>query len=396
MVTKMTKNKPEIRFDGFTIDWEQCMLGDVLEVNSGRDYKHLKEGNIPVYGTGGYMLSVNDSLSDTDAIGIGRKGTIDKPQLLKAPFWTVDTLFYMTTKKENDLLFYYSLANKIRWKKYDESTGVPSLSKSSIDKIPISSPVHEEQEKIGNFFKQLDDTIALHQSEYKQLINLKKAMLQKMFPRNGKRVPEIRFKGFTGDWEQRKLGDCVDYIKGFAFKSEDYRSDGIRIVRVSDLSSNEIKSDNEKIFIDREYEKEYQKYKLNVGDIIITTVGSKAELRESAVGRAIIVKKDIDGLLNQNLVKISPINGYDSYFIYGNLLNVKYIDYIASIERGNANQANIALNDLWQYTIYLASNTEQQKIGSFFKQLDDTIALYHERLNKFNQIKKSMFIKMFI
>lgn len=172
---------PEVRFPGFTGDWEQRRLGEVLKVNSGKDYKHLQQGNIPVYGTGGYMLSVNDKLSDEDAVGIGRKGTINNPQLLKAPFWTVDTLFYMTTKEKNNLLFCYALANNINWKKYDESTGVPSLSKSSIDKIPISIPTPKEQAQVGNFFNKFDETISLHQHELDVLKETKKAFLQNMF-----------------------------------------------------------------------------------------------------------------------------------------------------------------------------------------------------------------------
>ncbi|MCC9022074.1 restriction endonuclease subunit S [Bacillus nakamurai] len=181
MFPKEGESVPEVRFPGFTGEWELRKLGEILKVNSGRDYKHLQQGDIPVYGTGGYMLSVNGKLSDENAIGIGRKGTIDHPQLLKAPFWTVDTLFFMTTKEKNDLLFCYSLANKINWKKYDESTGVPSLSKASIDKISIRIPTSAEQSKIGNFFKQLDDMIALHQSELETLKETKKAFLQKMF-----------------------------------------------------------------------------------------------------------------------------------------------------------------------------------------------------------------------
>ncbi|CAG9622798.1 restriction endonuclease subunit S [Sutcliffiella rhizosphaerae] len=181
MFPKEGESVPEFRFPGFSEDWEERMLGEVLIVNSGRDYKHLQYGDIPVYGTGGYMLNVNDKLSDNDAIGIGRKGTINKPQFLKGPFWTVDTLFYMTIKEENDLLFFYSLANKIQWKKYDESTGVPSLSKASIDKIPICFPTPQEQSIIGDFFKRIDDTIALHQNELEALKETKKAFLQKMF-----------------------------------------------------------------------------------------------------------------------------------------------------------------------------------------------------------------------
>ncbi|GAA4296327.1 hypothetical protein GCM10023142_34960 [Anaerocolumna aminovalerica] len=172
---------PRLRFANFHGKWEQRKLGAICKVNSGRDYKHLNEGNIPVYGTGGYMLSVDDKLSDVDGIGIGRKGTIDKPQYLKAPFWTVDTLFYMTSLPNNDLKFLFSLSQNIRWKRMDESTGVPSLSKTSIEKIACSFPCFEEQQKIGSFFEQMDEIITFQQTQLDKLKLLKKSYLQKMF-----------------------------------------------------------------------------------------------------------------------------------------------------------------------------------------------------------------------
>ena len=134
-MAKEEKKAPKLRFNGYTNDWERKELNNILKINSGRDYKQLNSGNIPVYGTGGYMLSVNDKLSDTDAVGIGRKGTIDKPLYLKAPFWTVDTLFYCTSKENSDVKFIYLLFQIINWKRYDESTGVPSLSKNTISNI---------------------------------------------------------------------------------------------------------------------------------------------------------------------------------------------------------------------------------------------------------------------
>lgn len=159
-------NKPRIRFRGFTEDWEQRKLSDILKVNSGKDYKHLDQGTIPVYGTGGYMLSVNESLSNIDAIGIGRKGTIDKPQYLKAPFWTVDTLFYLTALDKHSILFLYYLMQLIPWKKFDESTGVPSLSKTTIENINGYVPSKpKEEELISALFSQLDKSITLHQQE---------------------------------------------------------------------------------------------------------------------------------------------------------------------------------------------------------------------------------------
>ena len=144
--------------------WEQRKLGDVVDVRSGKDYKHLSEGNIPVYGTGGFMLNVNQALSyDEDAIGIGRKGTIDKPYILKAPFWTVDTLFYAIPREKVDLNFAFDVFQNIDWKKKDESTGVPSLSKTAINEIDVLVPQYDEQQPLGQFFNRIDNLITLHQ-----------------------------------------------------------------------------------------------------------------------------------------------------------------------------------------------------------------------------------------
>ena len=173
---------PEIRFKGFTDAWEQRKLEEVITVGNGMDYKHLSEGDIPVYGTGGYMLSVDKALSyDKDAIGIGRKGTIDKPYVLKAPFWTVDTLFYCIPKEDYSLDFVYCIFQNVNWKEKDESTGVPSLSKVNINSTDVKVPTLAEQEKIGAYFAQLDNLITLHQRKLEKLKNIKKACLEKMF-----------------------------------------------------------------------------------------------------------------------------------------------------------------------------------------------------------------------
>ena len=182
MFPKNESNIPEIRFKGFTDPWEQRKFSDVVEIGSGMDYKHLNEGNIPVYGTGGYMLSVDKALSENkDAIGIGRKGTIDKPYILKAPFWTVDTLFYCIPKDNYDLDFTNCLFQNIDWKKKDESTGVPSLSKVIINSVETFISSYAEQKKIGEYFLSVDHLITLHQRELEKLQNIKKSMLEKMF-----------------------------------------------------------------------------------------------------------------------------------------------------------------------------------------------------------------------
>lgn len=172
---------PKRRFKNYINEWQKMNFEQILIVNSGRDYKHLKKGSIPVYGTGGFMLLVDDKLSDVDAIGIGRKGTIDRPQLLKAPFWTVDTLFFLTPIKNIDLYFLYIISQTINWRKMDESTGVPSLSKTTIEKISISIPCLNEQQAIGGFFKKIDDSIANQQQKLNKLKAMKQAYLEEMF-----------------------------------------------------------------------------------------------------------------------------------------------------------------------------------------------------------------------
>ena len=182
MFPKEGQTVPEIRFEGFTDAWEKHKFSDVIEIGSGMDYKHLEEGNVPVYGTGGYMLSVDKALSDDkDAIGIGRKGTIDKPYILRAPFWTVDTLFYCIPKEDYDLDFTSCLFQNVNWKKKDESTGVPSLSKVIINNVETITPIFDEQKKIGRYFANLDHLITLHQRKCDELQNIKKFMLQNMF-----------------------------------------------------------------------------------------------------------------------------------------------------------------------------------------------------------------------
>lgn len=167
----------------------------------------MEKGTIPVYGTGGYMLSVNTSLSEHDAIGIGRKGTIDKPQYLKAPFWTVDTLFFLTTNNGDNLDFLFNLSQNIRWQKYDESTGVPSLSKNNIDKIKTCIPNKFEQQSVASFFTSLDAQISASTSRLASLKQMKAASLQAMFPQEGETIPKVRFKGFEGEWKTRSLNN---------------------------------------------------------------------------------------------------------------------------------------------------------------------------------------------
>jgi type I restriction enzyme S subunit len=162
-------------------DWVSKKIGEVLTIGSGKDYKHLTVGDIPVFGTGGYMLSVNEYLYDGDSVGIGRKGTIDKPVLLTGKFWTVDTLFYTHSFKECLPKFIYYVFLGINWKSHSEASGVPSLSKSIIEKLPIFLPTIPEQTKVTNFLSAIDDKIQNNQSQLEATKQYKQGLLQQMF-----------------------------------------------------------------------------------------------------------------------------------------------------------------------------------------------------------------------
>ena len=182
MFPKDGENVPEIRFPGFTDPWEQRKFENITEIRSGRDYKHLQEGEIPVYGTGGIITYVNEALSENEeAIGIGRKGTIDRPYKLFPPFWTVDTLFYAIPLLKINFDFVFCCFQNVNWKSKDESTGLPSLSKQSINKTNVMVPAAFEQKQIGTFFQQFDTLITLHQRKLDHLKELKKGLLQQMF-----------------------------------------------------------------------------------------------------------------------------------------------------------------------------------------------------------------------
>ena len=347
-------------------------MGELVDVCSGRDYKHLSEGTIPVYGTGGYMLSVNDALSyDRDAIGIGRKGTIDRPYILKAPFWTVDTLFYAIPREKVDLNFAFDIFQNIDWKKKDESTGVPSLSKTAINDIDVLAPKHDEQQTIGQFFAALDELITLHQRKYEKLHNIKKSMLEKMFPKNGSNVPEIRFKGFTEAWEQRKLGDIFKYEQPQAYIVES-----------------------------TEYDDRFQIPVLTAGQsFVLGYTDEDFGIKNANHRNPVVIFDDFTTsshyvdfpfkVKSSAMKLLSLVNGKDDiHCAYNVLQNIGYEP--VSHERH-------WISTFAKFNVYMPKNsTEQKCIGNYFANLDNLITLHQRELEKLQNIKKSMLEKMFV
>jgi type I restriction enzyme S subunit len=221
--------------------------------------------------------------------------------------------------------------------------------------------------------------------------------MQQLFPREGETQPRLRFPEFqnAGEWETKNLKQLATYTKGFAFKSQDYRTEGVRVIRVSDLGADFIKSDNEKIYIAPESADGYNKWKINSGEIIITTVGSKPEMIDSAVGRGILVSSLNEGLLNQNLLKLEVLSGVNSRFLFCNINTTDYQEFIASISRGNANQANIAVKELMSFELQVPASAEQQRIADCLTSLDDLIAAQTQKLDALKTHKKGLMQQLF-
>ena len=169
-----------MRFPEFSGEWDIYEIGDVLCIGNGRDYKHLSKGDIPVFGTGGYMTSVNECLHEGETTFIGRKGTINKPFYYNGKFWTVDTLFYTHSFKYVIPKFVYCLFQTINWLRYNEASGVPSLSKDTIEKIKVRIPQLDEQKKIAKFLSLLDERIATQNKIIEKLESLIKGIAHRV------------------------------------------------------------------------------------------------------------------------------------------------------------------------------------------------------------------------
>lgn len=385
--------EPKIRLKGFSGEWKETTYGETVTINSGMDYKHLSAGNIPVYGTGGYMLSVNESLSDTDAIGIGRKGTIDKPQLLKAPFWTVDTLFFMTPKNGNNLNFLFSLSQRTNWRRYDESTGVPSLSKVNIAKIDISLPKKDEQQAIASYFQHLDSLIQSTTKKIESLKQVKAASLQSMFPQEGETIPRVRFKGFEGEWEKVLVGKMGTTYSGLSGKTkEDFGIGNARFVTFLNVLTNAI-IDTSILEAVNVLEGEHQN-EVRKGDLLFNTSSETPE----EVGMCAVMDEDFTNVYLNSFCfgfRVTDENIDSTFIAY--LMRSHIGRHIMSILAQGATRYNLSKNSFCKAELLLPkTKVEQQQIANFLISLDSQINLQSQCLEKLKQIKSACLDNMFV
>ena len=407
----MAKNtKPTIRFKGFTDDWEQRKLSELGEIVTGSTpstskSEYYSDTGIPwVTPTdieSNVISKTQKKLSEAGA-KVGRIvpantilctciASIGKNALLTEKGSFNQQINSLTPNANNDA--YFLLTESEIWsnqmKRRAASGTMQIVNKSEFSELVTMVPKFEEQKKIGSFFSCLDNLITLHQRKYDSLVNVKKAMFEKMFPKNGETVPEIRFKGFTDTWEQRKLGDLGTTYTGLSGKtSSDFGHGEARFVTYMNVYSNPVANPNmiEPVEIDK------KQNEVNVGDVFFTT---SSETPEEVGMSSVLLEKQGHLYLNSFCFGYRPKQKIDPYYLAFMLRSEPVRKKIIFLAQG-ISRYNISKNKMMEICVPLPSLGEQKKIGNFCKNLDELITLHQRRLEKLKNIKKSCLEKMFV
>lgn len=385
----MTKDKdikttvPTLRFREFQNDarWIPNKIDHVCKIGNGRDYKHLSAGNIPVYGSGGYMTSVDKFLYDGESVCIGRKGTIDKPIFLTGKFWTVDTLFYTYAFHKCLPKFLYLIFQQINWYKYNEAGGVPSLLKTTIGNINIFIPNNEnEQKKIVDCFSSLDDLINAVADKIETLKEYKKGLMQQLFPAKGKTIPAIRFPEFQNapDWQETALENIGEIVTGNTPSTKEpnnYGGDRL-FVSPADISDKRYVSQTKTTLSEKGFRLSRH---IKENSILFVCIGKVAQnTRECAT--------------NQQINSIMPYKGHVADFVYSILEH--YAPQIASIA---GNQAVPIINKTLfsSVSLLMPKENEQQKIADCLSSVDELISTETAKLDQLKAHKKGLMQQLF-
>ena len=409
------RKTPIIRFKGFTDDWEQRKLGEMIKEVTRTD----ESSEAPVM-----MITANDGFINqserysTDNAGQSLKKYIllQKGELAynhgASKLRPYGSCFALTTEKNARIPFVYHCfstdtenpeflslvlnGKMVEWqlRKIVSSgarmDGLLNISYEEYTSIPIMMPERGEQSKIANFFVSLDHLITLHQRKLEKLKIVKKAMLENCFPKNGEKVPKFRFSGFTGDWEQRKVGELTNVLSASRVHKEEWAEDGVPFFRSSDVVSAFKGTENEKAFISVELYEQLAKSsgKLEKNDILITGGGSIG-IPYIMPDNKPLYSKDAD------LIWIKHSANFDSIYLYTYFMSEEFREYLASISH-TGTIAHYTIEQVKDTPVRLPSIDEQRKLGNFFVSLDHLITLHQRKLEKLTIIKKSFLEKMFV
>ena len=412
----MSKNIPQLRFEGFTYDWEQRKLGDIARNTYGggtpkTSIEKYWSGEFPWIQSSDLILDSFESITPSkfitseainnsatkivpkNSIAIVTRVGVGKLAFIPFDYSTSQDFLSLSNLKTDGYFSLYSIY-KILKKEINnlQGTSIKGITKADLlDKV-ISIPKSlEEQTKIGDFFKQLDDTIALHQRKLDLLKEQKKGYLQKMFPKNGAKVPELRFAGFADDWEERKLKDVSTYIRGSfpqPYTNPDFydEKNGKPFVQVADIGYDLKLKPDTKSHISKLAESKSRF--VEAGKVVVALQGSI----ETSIGRTAITQ--YDAFFDRTILifqeyKVPIDKQYFSQIIKKLFEREKERAWGATI-------STITKEHLNDFIVGVPSIEEQQKIGTFFKQLDDTIALHQRKLDLLKEQKKGFLQKMFV
>ena len=365
-----------MRFPEFGGEWETYIIADILCIGNGRDYKQLSKGDIPVFGTGGYMTSVNECLYEGETTFIGRKGTINKPFYYNGKFWTVDTLFYTHSFKRVIPKFVYCLFQTINWLRYNEASGVPSLSKDTIEKIKVRIPQLDEQKKIAKLLSLLEERIATQNKIIEDLKKLKSAISKLLFAR--KDVLETTIC----------LSNIATLKNGYAFQSGKYNALGKwKILTITNVSGERYINDEDCNCIINLPNDIQDHQVLKEGDILISLTGN--------VGRVSLCKNG-DYLLNQRVGLLQLAKNVNREFLYQILSSQRFENSMIACSQGAA-QMNIGKGDVESYVLPYSSNINNiLLVATILHSYDEYIINEQRRLTVLIMQKQYLLTQMFI
>ncbi len=405
----MSKKSPQLRFEGFTDDWEERKLSDLfIKGGSGGTPKSTNkafyDGDIPFLGisditkSNGFINNTEKHIS-SDGLNSSAAWIVSKGAISLAMYASVGKLAILNIDAATSQAFYnmifddydlrdlvYQRLNKANelseWNKLISTGTQSNLNADKVKNFQMYLPKnHDEIKLISTFFKQIDNTIALHQRKLDLLKEQKKGYLQKMFPKNGAKVPELRFAGFADDWEVRKLNEVSDIYDG-THQTPKYQDNGVMF-----LSVENIKTLTSNKFISREAFEDEFKIRPQRGDVLMTRIGD--------IGTANVVETDEDlaYYVSLALFKSEELN---PYFLQASIYAPFVQDQIWKRTLHIAFPKKINKNEIGQVPINVPTLAEQTKIGSFFKQLDKTIALHQRKLDLLKEQKKGFLQTMFV
>lgn len=402
---------PAVRFIGFAEDWEQRKLGDLGTITTGStpstaipDY-YSDDGIVWVTPTDICENITFESARKLSDLGqqVGR--VVPKNTILVTCIASIgkNTMLGNTgsfnqqinglTPNENECDPYFLLTESALWSAKMKSSAAAGtmqiVNRTEFSELKTWLPSLIEQQAISDFFRQLDHLITLHQRKYDKLTNVKKSMLEKMFPKNGSNVPEIRFKGFTDAWEQRKLGDMGSTFNGLSGKTKDDFGHGeAKFITYMNVFSNPIAdlTMTESIEIDKKQKS------VKAGDVFFTTSSETPD----EVGMSSVMPEDADNIyLNSFCFGYRPTEKFDLNYLAYVLRADSFRKEMTFLAQG-ISRYNISKNKVMEVCIPVPTIEEQTKVGRYFRNLDNLITLHHRKLEKLEQIKQAMLHKMFV